>query len=84
MPKKTLNILAAAAIAALAGVASLSGAQAMPIALPGAGLAAHDIHSGEAVSPGSSLVQEVHWRGPRWHRGYRRGWHGRHWHRGWR
>ncbi|MBV8963748.1 MAG: hypothetical protein JOY67_11015 [Hyphomicrobiales bacterium] len=83
--KPFLNTLAAGAVAMLACVASLSGAHAMPIALPAAGATAQDIHSGEAVAPRSDLIQDVHWRGRGWHRRgwHRHGWHGRRWRRHW-
>ncbi len=79
--------LAVAAIATLAGFTSLTGARAMPIAMPSAAATVQDAFSGEAVASRSGLIEDVRWRGDRgwdrggWHRG---GWHGRRWHRRWR
>ena len=97
MPMKPfLNTLAAAAIATIAGVASFSGARAMPIASPAAAVTLQDTRSGEALAPHSTLVQEAGWHRHGWHRhgmgwhqhgmGWhgRGGWHGHHgWHRHW-
>jgi hypothetical protein len=79
--------LAVAAIATLAGFTSLTGARAMPIAMPSAAATVQDAFSGEAVASRSGLIEDVRWRGGRgWHRGgwHRGGWHGRRWHRRWR
>lgn len=78
---RPLNVLAAAAITTIVAIASLTGARAMPIALPLSAATVQDAFSGEAVASRSGLVQDVRWRRRGWHRG---GWHGRRWHRRWR
>ena len=72
-----LTLLAAGAMAAIAGVASAPQAQAMPVVAPIAAAPA-DNASGAAVAPGSGLIENVYWRGGR-------GWRGHGWrHPGWR
>ncbi len=71
--------LAVAAIATLAGFTSLTGARAMPIAVPSATATVRHAFSGEAVAPRSGLIENIHWRRD-WHR---HGWHGRRWHHHW-
>jgi hypothetical protein len=82
---RPLNILAATAIATLVGIASLTGARAMPIALPSAAATAQNAFSGEAVAPRSGLIQEAGWHRHGWHRDgwHRHGWHARRWHHHW-
>jgi len=76
---RPLNVLAAVAVATIVSAASLTGARAMPIGLPSAGMNVHETASGEMLAARSSLIQDVRWRRG-WHR---RGWHRRHWRR-WR
>jgi hypothetical protein len=79
MPMRSLKIVAVAAIATLAGFASLTSARAMPIAVPLATATVQHAFSGEAAAPRSGLIENVHWRRG-WHR---HGWHGRRWHHHW-
>ncbi|MBV9591636.1 MAG: hypothetical protein JO310_18735 [Hyphomicrobiales bacterium] len=80
MSTKSINFLAAGAIAALMDVTSLTGARAMPIASPSVGLMAQEANSSDTGSLRSSLVQEAGWHRHDWHR---RDWHRRHWHHHW-
>jgi hypothetical protein len=79
MPMRPLKFLAVAAIATLAGFTSLTGARAMPIAMPSATATVQHAFSGEAIAPRSGLIENIHWRRD-WHR---HGWHGRRWHHHW-